>query len=99
LVNELRAFGVGVIIILPRPTQIPRHMPKDVGAVISTALSNMPPELAELDGQRRTGGFTVLYKERLHVVGRPRPLRAIRVAGLPRRSGLPRRLRPRRRQP
>ena len=80
LVNELRAFGVGVIMISPDPEQLPRHMPKDVGAVISTALSNMPPELAELDGQRRRGVY-VLYKERLHVVGRPRPLRAIRVAG------------------
>ena len=80
LVNELRAFGVGVIMISPDPEQLPRHMPKDVGAVIATSLSNMPPELAELDGQRRRGVY-VLYKERLHVVGRPRPLRAIRVAG------------------
>jgi hypothetical protein len=35
IVNELRSYGVGVLLITPDPVQIPWHMARDVGGIDS----------------------------------------------------------------
>jgi DNA helicase HerA-like ATPase len=45
IVNELRGYGVGVVLVCPDPEQLPRHMPRDVAAVISTAIQNLPRDM------------------------------------------------------
>ncbi len=82
-VNELRAFGVGVVMVSPDPEQLPRHMPRDVAAVVSTSIHNLPQELAEMAIDPRTGkprrGVYVFYNDRMYTVRRPRPPRIIEL--------------------
>jgi hypothetical protein len=81
IVNELRGYGVGVILVCPDPEQLPRHMPRDVAAVISTATHNLPRDVAEMAIDPRTGkarrGVIVFYNGRLCTARRPRPLKII----------------------
>jgi hypothetical protein len=81
IVNELRGYGVGVVLVCPDPEQLPRHMPRDVAAVISTAIQNLPRDIAEMAIDPRTGkarkGVIVFYSGRLYAARRPRPLKII----------------------
>ena len=85
IVNELRAYGVGALIISPDPTQLPYHMARDAGAVISIGYQGLPEIVTELlalyrysdarklvktTGRMRT---YIYYDGRLYVRGRPRP--------------------------
>jgi RecA/RadA recombinase len=83
IVNELRGYGVGVVLVCPDPEQLPRHMSRDVAAVISTATHNLPRDIAEMAIDPRTGkarrGVIVFYNGRLYAVRRPRPLKIIGV--------------------
>jgi hypothetical protein len=83
IVNELRGYGVGVVLVCPDPEQLPRHMPRDVAAVISTAIQNLPRDIAEMAIDLRTGkarkGVIVFYNGRLYTAIRPRPLKIIGV--------------------
>jgi hypothetical protein len=86
IVNELRAYGVGALIISPDPTQLPYHMARDAGAVISIGYQGLPEVVAELlsfyrysdvkrliktTGRMRT---YIYYDGRLYVRGRPRSI-------------------------
>ncbi|MEM1952221.1 MAG: hypothetical protein QW299_02695 [Candidatus Caldarchaeum sp.] len=42
VVNELRAYGVGVIMISPDPVQIPWHTARDVAAIVAIGLQAVP---------------------------------------------------------
>jgi hypothetical protein len=81
IVNELRGYGVGVVLVCPDPEQLPRHMPRDVAAVISTAIQNLPRDIAEMAIDLRTGkarkGVIVFYNGRLYTAIRPRPLKEL----------------------
>jgi hypothetical protein len=60
IVNELRSYGVGVLLITPDPVQIPWHMARDVGALIAIGSQSLPDFIeqmrhrygAEEDGRR-----------------------------------------------
>jgi hypothetical protein len=83
IVNELRGYGVGVVLVCPDPEQLPRHMSRDVAAVISTATHNLPRDIAEMAIDPRTGkarkGVIVFYNGKLYAARRPRPLKFIGV--------------------
>jgi len=85
IVNELRAYGVGALIISPDPTQLPFHMARDVGAVISIGYQGLPEVVAELlsfyrysdikkliktTGRMRT---YIYYRGKLYIKGVPKP--------------------------
>jgi len=80
IVNELRGYGVGVVMVSPDPEQLPRHMPKDVAAVISTSIHNLTRDLAEMvmTGKARKGVY-VFYGGRLYTASRPRPPKTIEI--------------------
>jgi hypothetical protein len=74
---------VSIRVDFPDPEQLPRHMPRDVAAVISTAIQNLPRDIAEMTIDPRTGkarkGVIVFYNGRLYTAIRPRPLKIIGV--------------------
>jgi len=89
IVNELRGYGVGALIISPDPTQLPYHMARDSGAVISIGYQGLPEVVAELlsfyrysdikkliktTGRMRT---YIYYNGKLHVRGIPKPHRKV----------------------
>jgi len=87
VVNELRAYGHGCVLIAPDPYQLPLHMPRDAGAVISIGYQALPEIVADLlsfyryaDVRKliKTAGRprTYIYHEgRLHTRGIPRPFK------------------------
>jgi len=48
MANELRAYGVGMVLISPDPVQIPWHLARDVAAVISIGLQAIPDSVKDL---------------------------------------------------
>jgi hypothetical protein len=42
LVNEMRSFGVGVVMVSPDPVQVPWHMARDVAAVVCFGVQAAP---------------------------------------------------------
>ena len=87
IVNELRAYGVGALIISPDPTQLPYHMARDAGAVISIGYQGLPEVVAELLSFYRYSDVKrlikttsrmrtyIYYNGRLHIKGVPKPYR------------------------
>jgi DNA polymerase III delta prime subunit len=85
IVNELRAYGVGALIISPDPTQLPYHMARDAGAVISIGYQGLPEVVAELLSFYRYSDVKrlikttskmrtyIYYNGRLHIKGVPKP--------------------------
>jgi len=85
VVNELRAYGYGFILIAPDPNQLPYHMARDCGAVISIGYQGLPQVVAELLNFYRYADIkklikttsrprTYIYHEgRLHIKGLPKP--------------------------
>jgi hypothetical protein len=85
IVNELRGYGCGAVVICPDPTQLPFHMARDAGAVISIGYQGLPEVVAELlsfyryadikrlvktTGKMRT---YIYYKGKLYIKGVPKP--------------------------
>jgi len=85
VVNELRAYGYGFILIAPDPLQLPLHMPRDAGAVISIGYQALPEVVADLlsvyrymDMKRLMRATSrprtyIYYDGRLHITGVPKP--------------------------
>jgi energy-coupling factor transporter ATP-binding protein EcfA2 len=48
IVNELRSYGVGVLLITPDPVQIPWHMARDVGALIAIGSQSLPDFIEQM---------------------------------------------------
>jgi GTPase SAR1 family protein len=87
IVNELRSYGVGVLLITPDPVQIPWHIARDVGALIaigSQALPDFIEQMRHRYGRRgwetlgKTNSTYVLYRGKLTTVRfKPRPQKPI----------------------
>jgi len=84
-VNELRAYGYGFVLIAPDPDQLPYHMARDSGAVISIGYQGLPEVVAELLNFYRYADIKKLikttsrprtyiyYDGKLHIKGLPKP--------------------------
>jgi DNA segregation ATPase FtsK/SpoIIIE-like protein len=93
LVYELRAFGVGVVLVCPDPELIPMPVLRDVGTIIATSPDSLPRFALErflfrasLEEAERTLGalkkakMVVYYKNRLHFFRRlPKPPKELRL--------------------
>jgi GTPase SAR1 family protein len=87
IVNELRSYGVGVLLITPDPVQIPWHMARDVGALIAIGSQSLPDFIEQMRhryGRRgwetlgKTNSTYVLYRGKLTTVRfKPRPQKPI----------------------
>jgi hypothetical protein len=87
VINELRAYGCGVLMICPDPMQTPLHMVHDCGAIVSIGYQALPEVISELLSFYRyadikklikTTGRTrtyIYYNGKLHVKGVPKPFR------------------------
>ena len=85
VVNELRAYGYGFVLIAPDPDQLPYHMARDSGAVISIGYQGLPEVVAELLNFYRYADIKrlikttsrprtyIYYDGRLHIRGLPKP--------------------------
>ncbi|MEM3111418.1 MAG: hypothetical protein QXG41_09710 [Candidatus Caldarchaeum sp.] len=93
IVNELRAYGVGVLLISPDPVQIPWHTARDVAAVVAIGLQAIPDALKDvfraydirrLERILRGRKTYVFHNGKLHTVKTPkRPPKTIRLEHLP----------------
>ena len=88
IVNELRAYGYGFTLIAPDPNQLPYHMTRDAGAVISIGYQGLPRVVAELLSYYRYADIKrllkttnrprtyIYYNGRLFIRGLPRPYKS-----------------------
>ncbi len=86
LVNELRSFGSGIVLVTPDPVQIPWHTARDVGAVVAIGAHALPDFLEKMRHDYRKGmvGKTsstyVFHGGKLTAVRfKPRPQKPIRL--------------------
>ncbi|MEM0483034.1 MAG: DUF87 domain-containing protein [Nitrososphaerota archaeon] len=91
IVNELRSFGVGVIMISPDPVQIPWHLARDVGAIIAIGPQAIPDILKDilrydirLERMLKGGKAYLFHRGKLHVARPPgRPPKPLRLEHVP----------------
>jgi len=62
MVNELRSYGVGVLLITPDPIQIPWHMARDVGALIAIGSQSLPDFIEQMRHRYGRRGWETLGK-------------------------------------
>jgi heme/copper-type cytochrome/quinol oxidase subunit 2 len=62
IVNELRSYGVGVLLITPDPVQIPWHMARDVGALIAIGSQSLPDFIEQMRHKYGRRGWETLGK-------------------------------------
>jgi GTPase SAR1 family protein len=62
IVNELRSYGVGVLLITPDPIQIPIHMARDVGALIAIGSQSLPDFIEQMRHKYRRRGWETIGK-------------------------------------
>jgi energy-coupling factor transporter ATP-binding protein EcfA2 len=62
IVNELRSYGVGVLLITPDPVQIPWHMARDVGALIAMGSQALPDFIEQMRHRYSRRGWETLGK-------------------------------------
>jgi hypothetical protein len=62
IVNELRSYGVGVLLITPDPIQIPIHMARDVGALIAIGSQSLPDLIEQMRHRYSRRGWETLGK-------------------------------------
>jgi GTPase SAR1 family protein len=87
IVNELRSYGVGVLLITPDPVQIPWHMARDVGALIAIGSQSLPDFIEQMRhryGRRgletlgKTNSTYIYHRSKLTTVRfKPRPQKPI----------------------
>jgi GTPase SAR1 family protein len=87
MVNELRSYGVGVLLITPDPVQIPWHMARDVGALIAIGSQSLPDFIEQMRhryGRRgwetlgKTNSTYIFHRSKLTAVHfKPRPQKQI----------------------
>lgn len=85
IVNELRAYGYGCLLISPDPYQLPLHVSRDVAAVISIGYQALPEVILDMLTLYRYADVKKLIKTasrprtyiyhngRLHIRGLPKP--------------------------
>jgi hypothetical protein len=89
IVNELRAFGTGVVLVCPDTLQIPWHMTRDVGGLVAIGSQALPDFLEQMRYKHtrkglatigKTNSTFVYHRSKLTAVRfKPRPLRPIRL--------------------
>jgi hypothetical protein len=89
IVNELRTYGVGVVLVCPDSIQIPWHMARDVGGLVGIGSQALPDFLEKMRYKyTRKGMMTVgktdstfvYHRSKLTTVRfKPRPLKPIRL--------------------
>jgi len=62
IVNELRSYGVGVLLITPDPVQIPWHMARDVGALIAIGSQSLPDFIEQMRHRYSRRGWETIGK-------------------------------------
>jgi hypothetical protein len=62
IVNELRSYGVGVLLITPDPVQIPWHMARDVGALIAIGSQSLPDFIEQMRHRYGRRGLETIGK-------------------------------------
>jgi energy-coupling factor transporter ATP-binding protein EcfA2 len=62
MVNELRSYGVGVLLITPDPVQIPCHIARDVGALIAIGSQSLPDFIEQMRHRYSRRGWETLGK-------------------------------------
>jgi len=62
IVNELRSYGVGVLLITPDPVQIPWHMARDIGALIAIGSQSLPDFIEQMRHRYSRRGWETLGK-------------------------------------
>jgi GTPase SAR1 family protein len=62
IVNELRSYGVGVLLITPDPVQIPWHIARDVGALIAIGSQALPDFIEQMRHRYSRRGWETLGK-------------------------------------
>jgi GTPase SAR1 family protein len=62
IVNELRSYGVGVLLITPDPLQIPWHIARDVGALIAIGSQSLPDFIEQMRHRYSRRGWETLGK-------------------------------------
>jgi hypothetical protein len=87
IVNELRSYGVGVLLITPDPIQIPWHMARDVGALIAIGSQSLPDFIEQMRhryGRRgwetigKTNSTYIFHRGKLTTIHfKPRPIKPI----------------------
>ena len=87
IVNELRSYGVGVLLITPDPVQIPWHIARDVGGLVAIGSQSLPDFIEQMRhryGRRgwetlgKTNSTYLLYRGKLTTVRfKPRPQKPI----------------------
>jgi hypothetical protein len=87
IVNELRSYGVGVLLITPDPVQIPWHMARDVGALIAIGSQSLPDFIEQMRhryGRRgletigKTNSTYIYHRGKLTTIHfKPRPIKPI----------------------
>jgi hypothetical protein len=62
MVNELRSYGVGVLLITPDPVQIPWHIARDVGALIAIGSQALPDFIEQMRHRYGRRGWETIGK-------------------------------------
>jgi hypothetical protein len=62
MVNELRSYGVGVLLITPDPVQIPWHIARDVGALIAIGSQSLPDFIEQMRHRYGRRGLETIGK-------------------------------------
>jgi hypothetical protein len=85
IINELRSFGVGVVLIAPDPIQIPWHIARDVGALIAIGNQALPDFLEQMRYRYGRTGLEVIGKTNSTFVYHRSKLTAVRFKPRPQR--------------
>jgi hypothetical protein len=62
IVNELRSYGVGVLLITPDPVQIPWHIARDVGGLIAIGSQSLPDFIEQMRHRYSRRGWETIGK-------------------------------------
>jgi hypothetical protein len=85
IINELRSFGVGAVLISPDPVQIPWHIARDVGALIAIGSQALPDFLEQMRYRYGRRGLEVIGKTDSTFVYHRSKLTAVRFKPRPQR--------------
>jgi hypothetical protein len=83
IVNELRAFGTGVVLVCPDSIQIPWHMTRDVGGLVAIGSQALPDFLEQMRYRYTRKGMTIVGKTNSTFVYHRSKLTAVRFRPKP----------------
>jgi hypothetical protein len=83
IVNELRAYGTGVVLSAPDPVQIPWHMTRDVGGLVAIGSQALPDFLEKMRYRYTRKGMMIVGKTNSTFVYHRSKLTAVRFRPKP----------------